>query len=146
MAQIKRKKTRGLVITRICGSIILAIAICVVLASFAGFDESKAVSFNPFQKTLPRDDGHNPATGLLWQGEQVSLNFTVTAVQNMAGRLPFKYTNSGYNKHIANPLSVKAELLGIISSYVIGVINTTLTTADVCIFLLIDIPPPYPKA
>lgn len=145
MVQVKGKKTRALVITRICGVIILALAICVILAGLDGFDQNKSVSFNPFQEMPLRDNGENPATGLLWQGERISLNFTVTAVQNMAGRLPVKYPNSRYNTHIALPLSVNTELIGIISSF-IGVTNATFTTANDCIFLLIDIPPPYPKA
>jgi len=145
MVQIKWKKTRGLVITCICAAIVLAIAMCVVLAGFYGFDQSKSVSFNPFQKTFPRGDGENPAHSLFWQGEKVSLNCTATAVQNTAGRLPTRYTNSRYNTLIALPSSISTELLGITSSFA-GITNTILTTASVCILLLVDIPPPYPEA
>jgi len=146
MAQIKRKKSRGLVITRICGSIILAIATCVVLASFAGFDHSKVPSFNLFREMPPRDVGENPTPGHLWQGDQTSLNFTVAAMLTMGNRLPATYVRNGRNTHTSHPLSLNAKFFDITPSSIVGGAGITPTTADVCICLFIDIPPPCPKA
>jgi len=142
---MKREKIPSQSIARICGSIILTIAIYAVLAGLVAFSPVKSINFAPFQETLPHDDGDNSATRLLWQGEQVSLNFTLTAAQHIASRLPIRYINSRYQPHISLPLSAIAKLPGIIPSF-IGITNTAFASGDVYIFFLVDIPPPNPKA
>jgi hypothetical protein len=146
MAQIKRIKKLGLVISSTAGSIILAIAICVVLASFAGFSQGKAPSFDPFRETPLRDKGENPTDGFFWLDDQTDIQFTITAVLTGTSRVPIKNASNRYKTYIAHPLSVKAKFLNITPFSIFGGAGITITAADICTYLLIDLPPPYPKA
>ncbi len=144
-AQIERRETLGLVIAGIAGSIVLRLAICVLLASFVGFNQSEASNFNLFRETPLRDVRENSTYDLVWQSEPTSIKSYVIDILPVVGRVPAKYSSNRCN-HIAHLPSENAKFLNFSSSPVIGNCSITFTSASVCIYLLIDVPPPYSRA
>ena len=144
MAQIEGKKTLGLVITGIAGSIVLTLALCVLLASFVGFNQSEASGFNLFRETPLHNLGENHTYDLVWQSEPTSMNFAVTAILTVGGRVPVKYASNRCNHSVVHSLSTNSKFSNISPSHDTGGCGITFTST--CTYLLIDSPPPYTKA